>query len=148
MIRASSGMSVHQHRTAHRWVDQHLAVLGLRQRTRLLEQAAAHGDLAEVVEEGGAAQPHDLLLGEPHLLADRDRVGRHVLGVVARVEVLSIDGRDERVEVREHPCLVRAPIDHHLGRNGAHVLPVALGPVESRVGLGLELLDRAGVVGA
>ena len=64
---------------------------------RLVEDRAADGDLADVVEQRGAAQADDPLAVEAERLADRDRVGGDVLGVVARVEVLRVDARDERV---------------------------------------------------
>ena len=101
------------------------------------------------MEERGHPHVHDPVAVQSARARERDRIGRHVLGVVARVETLRVDHRDERVQVRERAlAIVLGLADDDLAGQRADVLAVALGPIERRVGLVLQLLERVGVLRA
>ena len=99
------------------------------------------------MEERGHPHVHDPVAVQSARARERDRIGRHVLGVVARVETLRVDHRDERVQVRERAlAIVLGLADDDLAGQRADVLAVALGPVEGTVGLALDRLERGAVL--
>jgi hypothetical protein len=115
---------VGEHRRAHLGVDLHRGALVVVERARLADDRRVHRHLADVVQQRHAADADDVLALESERLADRHRVGGDVLGVIARVAMLRVDRRHERVEVVEHALdLVAGVLDHDLRGDRAQVQP-------------------------
>ena len=83
---------------AHLRVHADLLELFLRQRSGFRQDVLRHGELADVVQQGGGLDTLDLGLGHPESLGDTRRIDLHAANVRLGGLILGVDGERERFD--------------------------------------------------
>ena len=124
MVRADDGsdrireLNALQNLRAHHGMNLHLLEFFRGELAGLGDDVFRHGELADIVQQGGGAQRFHFLFGEAQFFGDFDGINAHALQVIVRSVVLGFDGQGQSfdgAEVQRGNVFCVALFDFDLG---------------------------------